>query len=416
MSSPCSACDNQPAEGSGILLHPFPKCPRSSYAWLKQLKLLDRKILLESSKVCSKHFSADQFYLKVDDRGHLCNELKPDATPCTLAKSAIDEYPNFNEAEWKSLEQARNAYKQLKATATDSFIKMEEQKSRIQYLEMQNHALKDSTKGVTETKNLLETAPRSAHEYINHSQLDKQALTVEALGSIVCCLCFETNQHVARVSAFNRFGDQSFLSNVIEACFGLVIQETDFCTDVCEQCLVRIDITWQFYSKVNTNSKALNDLYNSMQYEDVKRDRVLRNILRPARKNKVNQLRMQQKNARKKKLMTKLKSDNVDDAEYRTILEPLIDIKQDSSNQEDNSISDSDSDSLPEHPFFADHTKSVYNCHLCPQTFDRAQTLHVHQLNAHQTDTEQILCHLCAKWFKPRHYNEHVRNMYPGNV
>lgn len=287
---------------------------------------------------------------------------------------------------------------------------------------MQNQALKDSAKVTTETENSKEIDPRSVHEYNNYAEHDKQGLTVEVLGSIVCCLCFETNQHVARVSAFSTFGDQSFLCNVIQICFGLVIQEADFCTDICEQCLVRIDVTWQFYNKVNANSKALNDLYNSMQYKvDVKCDRGSRNILKPARKIVGNQLTLQQKKSRKKKSMTKPESDKDNDAEYETILEPLIDIKQDSSNQEYNSdsdslpenpINDSDSDSLPEHPFFTDHTKSVYNCHLCPQTFDRAQTLHVHQLNAHQTDTEQILCHLCAKWFKPRHYNEHVRNIH----
>lgn len=95
-----------------------------------------------------------------------------------------------------------------------------------------------------------------------------------------------------------------------------------------------------------------------------------------------------------------------------SIKEPPIIDQESSDHSSQESDEDSESDGLSEHPFFAEHTKSVYNCHLCPQTFDRSQTLHVHQLNAHQTDNDKILCHLCPKWFSHRHFQDHVRNTH----
>ncbi|EAT37882.1 AAEL010173-PA [Aedes aegypti] len=247
----------------------------------------------------------------------------------------------------------------------------------------------------------------------NVSKKNEPALNVDSLRNIACCLCFETKPDVPRVSAFSPFADRAFLSDIIQTCFGVDIDEEHFCTEVCQRCLVRIDITWKFYTQVNANAKALKDLYRSMTIkEELSETCNIKNKQEITKPKKVSGIQSQNVPRYKKQIENtpKTRVANTPIKKEKDIpLEPLISTKREPYTSSDE---ESDSDSLTEHPFFAENSTSVYNCHLCPQTFDKSQALHVHQLNAHGPGNDQILCHLCAKWFSPRHFNDHVRNIH----
>ncbi|XP_065087285.1 zinc finger protein 595-like [Ochlerotatus camptorhynchus] len=219
---------------------------------------------------------------------------------------------------------------------------------------------------------------------------EQMVLKRESLHDIVCRLCFETESSAPQISVLSPFAGEQCLSDVIRTCFGVNIKEDDFCTDICEQCLVKVDLTWQFYSTINDNSKALNDLYSSVQCRDTLPDICQIMDTTPAEPTQRKRLRPKSTTANK--------------------------TEHTSSDQGEHSVTSihneaiyNDDGSLPEHPFFANHSMCAYNCHLCPQILQSSKLLDMHLQREHALKSEKVLCQCCAKFYKPRAFYDHFR-------
>uniref|UniRef100_A0A1Q3EZX3 Putative ovo n=1 Tax=Culex tarsalis TaxID=7177 RepID=A0A1Q3EZX3_CULTA len=194
-------------------------------------------------------------------------------------------------------------------------------------------------------------------------------LTIAVLGKIRCRMCFGTRKGAADRSAFSSFAGEDFLSDIVETCFGIRIEEHDFCTKICEECLVKVDIAWKLYSEFQSNRLALKEFYRNLKEKKSNLEEV-----------------------------EQASSEQQDEEQEKDELLP----------SDDPESSDSDCYSLPDHPFFTEHTKALYLCHLCDQQFERSNSLDYHLYTNHQENDQDSLCQICAKFVHKRQIRKHV--------
>ncbi|XP_038120439.1 PR domain zinc finger protein 5 [Culex quinquefasciatus] len=214
----------------------------------------------------------------------------------------------------------------------------------------------------------------------------ERRITMELLGKITCRLCLGTSREEGGRSAFSSFAGEDFLSDIVETCFGIRVEEHDFCTSICEECLVKVDVAWKLYAKFQSNRLALEEFYRSLKekknVEDVDQD-------------VTEQFEEEEEPAEEIQDVTEQIEEEV--REEQGQLQPS-----------DPESSDSECYSLPDHPFFTAHTKSVYLCHLCDKQFERSNSLDYHLYTNHQENDQDQLCQICAKFIHKRQIRRHV--------
>ncbi|XP_058822402.1 putative zinc finger protein 286B [Topomyia yanbarensis] len=509
MPNVCCACGATKPVASDNTIHfyRFPKSPERSYAWLKQLNLIDVKVSLNHSLVCSRHFSDEQYELNSADsaKRSVGRRLKSDACPDVRVIQLEDEFlsidkscikkvmappietntpataspkrnvefrylGDINEERLDCSKEVQDAFRVLKKSIQDTKAKMNSCTARNARLLKQNLLLKETIKrthgddcvsgDIVEElfeKDLKEEQLKpiaDRFEYKPKVSGPTKKLTLDWLGKISCRLCLGTKSGTQQRSAFGSFAGENFLSDVIWVCFGVVIKEDDFCTEVCEQCLVKVDLTWRMFKTVQSNSQALDVFFRSLKNET----KPVIVEAKPAPKkppiskiaSKVTTKKSRRKLASK---LTTAEGENSDqdgddslDSSRRMSIEfetkPAIaetkasskmasrsttaeseDSDQDiddslgscsrmsiESEPFDSSNGDDDSYSLPEHPFFTDFSTSVYLCHLCPLQFEKAQPLHFHLSAAHPVEDENTLCHYCCKFIHQNALRKHLKS------
>lgn len=216
-------------------------------------------------------------------------------------------------------------------------------------------------------------------------------ITDDLLKKITCRMCLRTAGGGPGISVFSPFAGKRCLAEIIKLCFGIRIMKKEFCTNICDGCLVKVDIVWRLYREFQVHRMAVEEFYSAQKVTKITIQPVVQPDSVPDDDRVVED-----------SISLEVKEDNVQVNDVvRSDPDPVPDspppVKKRKKKVADPEGSDSDSYSLPEDPFFTRPTKKPYCCHLCPKRFKRDAQLSNHLTYQHRSANRERLCEYCAK-------------------